>query len=87
MKKFLVLGFVVFASLFLAIGCDDDKDDEYDCWSYCKDWEDDGYESKSHCITDCKKQHNIENSLNKYILECINAGHSETDCETWYYED
>ena len=84
MKKFLILGFTVFATLFLAVACDDDKDDDYDqyCVDVCKE-ETGG--STAECRKKCPKS--AFNTLNEYLSECINAGHSASDCETWYYED
>lgn len=89
MKKFLVLGLVVFAALFLAVSCGDG--DEDDCSKVCKDWKEMGWESKADCTIECTRYKNggdyDYSSLNEYMLECTNAGHSEADCETWYYED
>ena len=95
MKKFLVLGFVVFAALFLAIGCDDgdsgsnsnnnSQPQQDNCNTVCADWAN-YYASRADCEIDCKHYENGGADLNEYVSECINAGHSVTDCEAWYYE-
>ena len=92
MKKFLVLGFAVFAALFLAVACDDDGGSSGGgsdhCQSDCnKNWQSYGYATLSDCVIDCHHYENGGSELNEYISECINAGHSKEDCEAWYYED
>ena len=87
MKKFLVLGFAVFAALFLAVACDDDNED--DCSKVCKDWKEMGWDSKADCTIECNRYKNGGSyaDFNNYVEECTNAGHSASDCENWYYED
>ena len=71
---------------FFMIGCDDNdgrKSSGVDkqCYKECRDYG----ESKATCNEACDPR-NWEDSLNEYVSECMNAGHSKADCEAWYYE-
>lgn len=84
MKRFFVCA-AVFAAMFFMIGCDDNDGRksgvDKQCYKECRDYG----ESKATCNEACDPR-NWEDSLNEYVSECMNAGHSKADCEAWYYE-
>ncbi len=77
MKKFFV-SMALFAAMFLTIACGDgDSACVKDCKSY-------GYPA-DYCKEACSGAYD-DDYYADYVIECVEAGHSESDCSAWYFE-